>query len=85
MKAKEMVCSAGVQAPSIIEELRNFNPDEKILEKLVNYMNSIKMRSTEELYNRLFQDIMRHSKDYFDKLSWISAVVMAIKFVEVVV
>ena len=43
------------------------------------------MKNTEQLYNRLFQDIMRHTKDYFGKLSWKAAAVIGTKFVEVVV
>ena len=85
MKTKDIIYSGGIHAATLLEEVKSYSPDDSTVEELANYLNSVKMKDTETLYNRMFQDLMRKSQEYFRKLSWKAAAVLMMKFVEIII
>ena len=84
-KAKDLLISADVQSTEILKEIGSYVPDEITVQALSEYLNSVKMKDTEALYNRLFQDLMINSKKYFIGVSWKAAAVLCTKFAESVI
>ena len=68
----------------LIKEIKTYKIDEKSVVELATYLNSIKMKDVEKLYNRLFNDVMKNGSKYFE-LSRRAATLLSIKFVEVVI
>ena len=64
-----MLYSSGLHSDGITEELKQYSIEEKSVTHLTSYLNTIKMKDTEQLYNRMFNDLMKNSGKYFFKLS----------------
>ena len=84
LKAKDNIISCGVHCPEIIKELQSYSINEKSVAELVTYLNSIKMKNIETLYNRMFNDLMKNSDKFFQ---WPrkAATVLCMKFVEIII
>lgn len=85
IKSRDIITSSKHHTPDILEEIENFVPTDTCLNNITQYLNSVKMKNIELLYNRLFQDVMVNSKRFFPRISWKSAVIMATKFTQVVI
>ena len=77
-KACELILLSRVHAGDICEALEAYT------HSLLNYLNTVKMNNVENLYNRLFNDVMKNSGKYF-QLAKRAFVVLSTKFVEVLI
>ena len=78
-KAKDNIISSGVHCQEIIKDLQSYSIREKSVVELVIYLNSTKMKEIETLYNRMFNDLMKNSDEFF-QLSRKAATVLCMKF-----
>ena len=85
LKAKNMLYSSGLHSDGITEELKQYPIEEKSVTYLTSYLNTIKMKDTEQLYDRMFNDLMKNSGKYFFKLSPKAATIISLKFVEMII
>ena len=62
-----MLYSSGLHSDGITEELKQYSIEEKSVTYLTSYLNTIKMKDTEQLCNRMFNDLMKNSGKYFSR------------------
>ena len=79
-----MLYSSGLHSDGITEELKQYSIEEKSVTYLTSYLNTIKMKDTEQMFNRMFNDLMKNSGEYFFKLSP-AATIICMKFVEMII
>ena len=79
-----MSIEADVYCEKIVDDINSYVMDPTAASVLADYLNSVKMASVENLYNRLFNDIMKQSRKYF-LLPEKASKVLAIHFVELII